>query len=314
MLRTSTAFLPFFFLAFLEFPVKPRNTLFRARRHWAATLLLAPLALAGCSVATMPARSAPAAEAAVSHVHGISVDPVSTKILLATHDGLFDATAKTPVKVSDSTIDLMGFTATGEPNVFYASGHPGPESSLPNPVGLIRSTDAGKTWQQVSRGGQSDFHALTVSGGGLVAFDGQLRTSTDGTSWTNDEATFVPAMLAGSPASTVVLATTEAGLQRSTDHGKTWRHVTGGPVVQFAAIATPAAKAPTEAVGVSPDGSVYVSTDTGLTWKVTGTISGQVEALTAMEGSTGKPWIWAATTDGVQVSTDGGATFRPATS
>ncbi|WP_245933263.1 F510_1955 family glycosylhydrolase [Arthrobacter livingstonensis] len=249
----------------------------------------------------------------MSHVHGISVDPVSTKILIATHDGLYDATKKKLEKVSD-TIDLMGFTATGEPNVYYASGHPGPGSSLPNPVGLIRSRDAGKTWQQVSLGGQSDFHALTVSGGALVAFDGQLRTSTDGTSWTNSAATFSPAALAGSPTSTVVLATTQEGLQRSTDHGKNWQPVPGGPVVQFVAFATPASKAPTMAVGIAPDGSVYVSTDTGLTWAATGTISGQVEAVTAVEGSTGKPWIWAATTDGVQVSTDGGATFRPAAS
>ncbi|MCQ9164191.1 F510_1955 family glycosylhydrolase [Arthrobacter sp. STN4] len=250
----------------------------------------------------------------MSHVHGISVDPVSTKILIATHDGLFDATTNTQVKVSEATIDLMGFTATGQPNVFYASGHPGPGSSLPNPVGLIRSTDAGKTWQQISRGGQSDFHALTVSGGALVAFDGQLRTSTDGTSWTNSEATFVPAVLAGSPSSTVVLATTQEGLQRSTDHGKTWKPVPGGPIVQFAAFATSVAKAPTEAIGVAPDGRVYVSTDTGLRWKATGTITGQIEAVTALEGEPGKPWIWAATTDGVQVSTDGGDSFRPAAS
>lgn len=292
--------------------MKPRTTFLHARHPHAAVLLLAPLALAGCSTATPPASPVPAA--AASHVHGISVDPVSTKILLATHDGLFDATTKTPVKVSDSTIDLMGFTATGEPNVFYASGHPGPGSSLPNPVGLIRSTDAGKTWQPVSRGGESDFHALTVSGGALVSFDGQLRTSTDGTLWTDSEATFVPAALAGSPASTVVLATTEAGLQRSTDGGKTWNPIPGGPVVQFADFATSAEKPPTEAVGVAPDGRVYISTDAGLTWAATGTISGQVEAVTAMEGSAGKPWIWAATTEGVQVSTDGGATFHPAAS
>ncbi|MFQ4149529.1 F510_1955 family glycosylhydrolase [Arthrobacter sp. LAPM80] len=250
----------------------------------------------------------------MSHIHGISVDPVSTRILLATHDGLFDATTKTPVKLSEATIDLMGFTATGEPNVFYASGHPGPGSSLPNPVGLIRSTDAGKTWQPVSRGGQSDFHALTVSSGALVAFDGQLRTSTDGTSWTNSDANFVPAVLAGSPTSTVVLATTQEGPQRSTDHGKTWQPVPGGPVIQFVTFATPVEKAPTEAVGVAPDGSVYVSTDAGLTWKATGRIAGQVEAVTAREGSPGKPWIWAATTEGVQVSTDGGATFSLAAS
>ncbi|MCQ9164159.1 F510_1955 family glycosylhydrolase [Arthrobacter sp. STN4] len=291
--------------------MKPRTALMRARRPLAATLVLVPLALAGCSSATPP--PSPASAAAASHVHGITVEPVTTKILIATHDGLYDASKKTPVKVSD-TIDLMGFTPTAEPNVFYASGHPGQGSSLPNPVGLIRSTDAGKTWKPVSRGGQSDFHALTATGGGLVAFDGQLRTSTDGTSWENSTATFTPAGLAGSPASTVVLATTQEGMQRSTDGGKTWKLVPGSPVIQFAAMATSVEKAPTEAVGVTPNGTVHVSSDAGLTWSATGKISGQVEAVTAQEGSAGKPWIWAATTDGVQVSTDGGATFRPAAS
>ncbi|GAA4659948.1 F510_1955 family glycosylhydrolase [Arthrobacter cryoconiti] len=291
--------------------MKPRTAFLRARLPLAATLVLAPLALAGCSSATPPPSPAPAAT--VSHVHGITVDPVTTKILLATHDGLFDASKKTPVKVSD-TIDLMGFTPTGDPNVYFASGHPGPGTSLPNPVGLIRSADAGKTWQQVSRGGQSDFHALTVSGGGLVAFDGQMRTSTDGTTWQTSTATFTPAVLAGSPASSVVLATTQEGVQRSTDGGKSWRSVPGSPVIQFAAIAASVEKAPTEAVGVTPDGTVYVSSDAGLSWTATGKISGQVEAVTAKEGSAGKPWLWASTTDGVQVSTDGGATFRPAAS
>lgn len=294
--------------------MKTRTLPARTRNPLAAPLLALPLLLlAGCSTATTPTTPAPTPAADIGHVHGMSVDLASTKILLATHDGLYDATTKTPVKISETTIDLMGFTATADPDTFYASGHPGPDSSLPNPVGLIKSTDAGKTWQQVSRGGQSDFHALTVSGGALIGFDGQLRTSPDGTTWDTATATFSPAVLAGSPASTVVLATTEAGVQRSTDHGKTWQPVPESPIIQFAALAVSAVKAPTEAVGVAPDGRVYLSGDSGLTWTTTGKVTGQVEAVTALEGTAGKPRIWVATTDGVQISTDGGATFHPAT-
>lgn len=290
----------------------PRISLSPARRTVVAAALTLPLILAGCSAPSTASDSAPQANA-LGHVHGISVDPVTTKILLATHHGLYDATMKTPVKVSDP-IDLMGFTATDDPKIFYASGHPGEGSSLPNPVGLIRSTDAGKTWQELSLGGQSDFHSLTASGGGLVAFDGQLRTSHDGTTWESSTATFTPAVLAGNPASTVVLATTEGGVQRSTDAGKTWQLVPNSPIIQFAAFATSLEKAPTETVGVAPDGSVHVSTDAGMSWAVTGKVAGQVEAITALEGSDGKPRIWVATTTGVQVSDDGGATFQPAAS
>lgn len=278
--------------------------------------MLVPLSLlvAGCSAAPPPASNGPQTVEGSGHVHGMSVDPASNTVLLATHDGLYNTTAKIPVKISESTIDLMGFTAAAEPGTFYASGHPGPGSSLPNPVGLIQSTDSGKTWQKVSRAGQSDFHTLTISGEALVGFDGQLRTSTDGITWITSATTFTPTVLAGSPASTVVLATTQDGLQRSTDSGTTWQPVPKSPNIEFVVIATPREKAPTNAVGVATDGSVFLSTDTGLTWAATGKITGQVEAVTAVEDRTGKPSIWVSTTTGVQVSTDGGATFRPVSS
>ena len=57
----------------------------------------------------------------------------------------------------------MGFTVAG-PGHYYASGHPGTATDLPQPVGLIESRDGGRTWAVLSRGGQSDFHALTTSG------------------------------------------------------------------------------------------------------------------------------------------------------
>lgn len=294
--------------------MQPRTSFFRARRFAVVSLFVFPLVLAGCSNAGPPAVEPSPNASALNHVHGISVDPESSKILLATHDGLYDATADQAVKVSDSTIDLMGFTATAEPGTFYASGHPGPGSSLPNPVGLIQSTDAGKTWEPVSRTGESDFHALTVSGNSIVAFDGQLRTTAEGTNWSTSMATFVPAVLAGSPASTVVLATTEDGLQRSTDSGATWQAVPQSPIIQFAAIAASTHKAPTKAIGVEPNGTVHVSPDAGTTWAPAGKIGGQVQAVTAVESETGELKIWAATTTGVQVSTDEGVTFRPALS
>ena len=68
------------------------------------------------------------------------------------------------------TNDLMGFSAGPGSGVFYASGHPGKDSTMPNPMGLIRSSDGGKTWVQLSRQGQSDFHALTVTKSGSTCW------------------------------------------------------------------------------------------------------------------------------------------------
>lgn len=241
-----------------------------------------------------------------SHVHGLAVSGGTGQVLLATHEGLFDVTSAPATKIGQ-TNDLMGFTPGPADGVFYASGHPGPGSDLPNPMGLLKSTDGGKTWEQLSRQGESDFHALTATQSGIVAFDGTLRTSADGKAWTTVNAGFAPAALAGHPDSNTVLATTPEGIQRSTDGGTTWAPLADGPVVQFAAFANPA-----EAVGVEPDGTVHYSADSGGTWTEKGRIDAQVMAIASVKGADGSPWIWAATTAGLAVSTDGGTTFRPA--
>lgn len=44
--------------------------------------------------------------------------------------------------------------------------------------------DAGRTWTVLSRGGESNFHALAVSSAGVMGFDGALRVTADGKSWT----------------------------------------------------------------------------------------------------------------------------------
>ncbi|WP_346960499.1 F510_1955 family glycosylhydrolase [uncultured Arthrobacter sp.] len=241
-----------------------------------------------------------------SHVHGLSVNRETDQVLLATHAGLFDVT-KSPASKIGGTNDLMGFTAAAEQGVFYASGHPGPGSDLPNPLGLIKSVDGGKTWEQLSRQGESDFHALTTARSGIVAYDGKMRISHDGKTWTDIATGFVPAALAGTPETDTVLATTPEGLQRSTDGGKTWQRVTTAPIIQFAAFASG-----TEVIGVEPNGTVHHSADAGNTWTRAGRIEGQVQAITAVKGAEGKPWIWAATTEAMVTSTDGGATFHPA--
>ncbi|MFP5365853.1 MAG: F510_1955 family glycosylhydrolase [Actinomycetes bacterium] len=282
-----------------------------ARHRSAAALAAAAvlLTLTACTPGSDAPDTAPSTAAAglpSSHVHGLSVNRETDQVLLATHEGLFDVTKPPSTQIGD-TNDLMGFTAAADQGMFYASGHPGPGSDLPNPMGLIRSVDGGKTWEQLSRQGESDFHALAATKSGIVAYDGAVQTSPDGKTWSTASADFVPAALASTPETDTVLATTRDGLQRSTDGGKTWELNTAAPIIQFVAFASG-----TEVLGVEPDGSVHYSTDTGSTWSRTGQIEGQVQAITAVEGAEGQPWIWAATTEGLVVSTDGGATFRPA--
>jgi hypothetical protein len=88
------------------------------------------------------------------------------------------------------------------------------------------------------------------------------------------------------PPGDTVLATTPQGIRRSTDGGTTWNTVNSGPVVQFAAFASPA-----EAGGVEPDGTVHTSADAGATLTRKGKIQGTVQAVAAVKGPEANPSI-----------------------
>lgn len=282
---------------------------FPPRAQTRAALATAAVALAllaaGCAAQPAGSRTAPATseENPYGHVHGISVDPKTGRVLLATHNGLFDATGGSPERIGP-VIDLMGFSSAGDEH-FYASGHPGPGTDLPNPVGLIHSDDGGKTWEPLSRQGESDFHALTVTRDGITGYDGQLRMTRDLKKWTTTDTGIQPYSLAGTSTSTVLLATTEQGVQRSDDGGKTWKLPAGAPVLLVTAFADDST-----AVGVAPDGTVHISRDTGRTWQQAGKVSGQPEAVAAIPGKGKAVEVWVATSTGLEHSEDNGSTFK----
>ncbi|MGJ9403517.1 F510_1955 family glycosylhydrolase [Arthrobacter sp. KK5.5] len=257
----------------------------------AAGAILA-LAIAGCSA--QPAEPTPGdaeTDGGLAHVHGAHADPDTGKLLLASHHGLFDATRE-PAERIGPEVDLMGFTGDGN-GTFYASGHPGPGVDLPNPVGLLKSTDGGETWDPLSRQGESDFHALTTTRDGIVGFDGELRTSADGTAWETVRNAPKPYALAGTPEGRVVLATTEDGLWRSEDGGASWSPPSGGPVLLTAAFVDARTVA-----GVAPDGAVYISDDSGETWAETGASGGQPAAVTGTRDDAGEVTVWVVEADG----------------
>ncbi len=162
----------------------------------------------------LPAGSLPSA-----HVHGVGIAPEGGRLLLATHEGLFEVRESGQAIRVGPVIDLMGFVVAG-PDRFLASGHPGSDVDLPEPVGLIESTDGGRTWAPVSRQGVSDFHALTASAQGVLGYDGSLLRSPDGVLWERLTIPAEPHTLAASPDGGQVLATTPQGVLRSTDGGR----------------------------------------------------------------------------------------------
>ena len=283
------------------------NTRPSLRPRHRALLTTAAVSLAFLTGCTQPAALETGNETdppgPISHIHSISVDPDSGHLILAAHEGLFEVTPEQVEKIGP-TIDLMGFTPT-ENGTYYASGHPGPGTDLPDPVGLIRSTNRGETWQAVSLEGESDFHALTITGNGLLGYDGTLKSTTDYNEWTTIGAAIQPHTLAGTAGSPVVLATTEQGIQRSEDNGQTWTKPADSPVLLLAAFADD-----TTAAGVAPDGTAYISDDAGKSWQPTGgTVTGTPAALAAETAANGVATFWVATSTAVEYSEDGGATF-----
>ena len=108
----------------------------------------------------------------VSHIHHVKV--VENKVLVLTHEGLFELAGKNNMKlVGKEKTDVMGFATLGK--VWLASGHPAEGSEMPNPIGLVKSTDRGLSWKAVSLVGKVDFHSLEGAGTDLYGADSQSR-------------------------------------------------------------------------------------------------------------------------------------------
>ncbi len=234
-------------------------------------------------------------------MHSLAVNPADQVVLAATHEGLFELRDGGPVLVGP-VIDLMGFAVVG-PDHFRASGHPGPGTDMPNPVGLIESVDGGRSWSALSREGVSDFHALATWKDGVMAVGDGLERSDDLTSWQlvdGPPGVFDLASVDGR----TVLATTEEGLQRSTDAGQTWQLVPQAPRLAFVEFVDSS-----RVFGVTPEGDVAVSSDAGATWEQQA-MAGPPLALAAT-ASGGVEQVLVLTEEGVQTSSDGGESFRP---
>lgn len=292
----------------------PRRT--RSRPAYALLTAGITVLLAGCGGPAQPATSPTAADTTadlfeqVGHVHGVGVDPADGSIVIAGHHGLFGLTPEgtlAPRQDSPQTggPDLMGFTVAG-PAAYLASGHPAPQdTSTPNPLGLVRSTDGGATWEPVSLHGQVDFHALDVDGTAVVGLDatrGLLMTSSDsGRTW-QERAPLAALDVALTPGDNAgILATTEDGVMASRDGGATFTTVAGSPLLAYLAWADDGT-----VYGIGPDGTLHASTDRGTTWQRRGGTASPPQAITAEPGGR----LTVVTDDGVEHSTDGGATLQ----
>ena len=115
------------------------------------------LMLAGCADTPTSPPAGDGRTGVPSHVHAVVVAPDTDQLLLGTHEGIYEVTdtGEWGGRVSTDSFDAMGLTATSQ--TLIASGHPGPGSpaewGAPN-LGVMRSTDAGVSWESVVFGGE----------------------------------------------------------------------------------------------------------------------------------------------------------------
>jgi len=253
-----------------------------------------------------------------THFHGIAPDPAEPgKLLLATHHGLFqvggDGTAR---RISGVRHDLMGFSVHPyEPAKLFASGHPASGGNL----GLIASTDGGRSWTSHSPGasGPADFHQLAVSPADprvmYGVHRGLQRSEDGGRTWRIVGA--APVGVMGLAASTVdparLYAATQNGLLMSMDAGRSWHD-------------TAIANASATMVHVTPKGDVHAfligrglvrTSERGMVWRTvsSGFSDGQILHLAVNPTDERAQYAVAVGATGVQkllISEDGGATWR----
>jgi photosystem II stability/assembly factor-like uncharacterized protein len=165
------------------------------------------------------------------HIHGLGIDPSDRNVLyIATHGDFYQSVnGGPPVKVDEQRADYMAFNAPYSQGVpLYASGHPATGGN----TGLIKSTDGGKTWQQVTTilNPPVDFHAIGISKSDpnlIIGFDsagrGLFKTTDAGQNWQTLQFPEYISALAISPSDpNVIFAGTGKGIFVSNDGANTW--------------------------------------------------------------------------------------------
>lgn len=281
----------------------------RLLRRLGFSLVMVAALASGCadSKSAREANSGqePGAGAGPQHIHGLGVR--NDGLLIATHTGLWAAApGQTKAhRLGASKQDIMGF-AVQRKNRLIGSGHPDPTQRQPPNLGLIESRDGGRSWKNVSLPGQADFHVLESSGPRVYGFDGtqgRLMVSSDGGgSWRQRRPPAAMFSLAIDPSrADSVVTSTDRGLFRSDDAGKTFRPLR----VQGQLAGLLAWPAVDDLFLVDGRGQVLRSHDRGDRWRPVGSIGGQPSAFIAH----GRELYAALANNTVKRSTDGGRSW-----
>ena len=196
-----------------------------------------------CLLVAMPGRADTAPS--LTHIHGLAFSVDGQQLMVSSHGGLAAYANGRWSRAAAPAHDYKGLATTHDG--LYGSGHPASESTVPDPLGLIKSHDGGTTWRPLGLAGESDFHTLAASHGtnaiyvanreanSRMAGPGLYFTLTDGRTWQRAADRGRGYMLHGLAVhpknAAVVAAATDDGLYVSRDWADTFAWLAGGRVV-----------------------------------------------------------------------------------
>lgn len=219
------------------------------------------------------------------YVNALDIDPADGDFLLTTNRGFYriDPKTKAVTTVKGSVTAPGGSSPVGTyleltavgPGQLLGSGHPDrSDAGLPSFLGFMRSDDAGRTWQVLSRLGEADLHKIFSVGDKLYAFDavlGALLISPDGGRTFKERFTprgLVLDFVVDPNDPEYLLAATEDQLYRSEDEGAKWRGVAPGEGIRLTWTGKTLLRA-------DEDGTIQSSTDRGRTFAKVGEVPGE---------------------------------------
>lgn len=229
----------------------------------------------------------------VEHVHGLAYTK-DDSIYMASHEGLIQTNNQGGDWnfVGGVDFDFMGFHVQSD-GTMLTSGHPGPLSDLPNPLGLMESKNNGEKWESKSLVGEVDFHVLTSNDSnpdllfGVIQmesgkYESGIYKSTDkGENWEKIKANGLPEDLHGVYSlislpsdKNVLLSGTNAGVLRSEDGGETWKNVDNTRLITALGTIPGTSNLISYSI-IENDAGIMISKDNGVTWENIGLNLGQ---------------------------------------